>query len=816
MSMDAVVKITPRKIEEEMKSSFIDYSMSVIISRALPDVRDGLKPVHRRILYAMYDLKNFFNRPYLKSARIVGEVIGRLHPHGDTSVYDSLVRMAQDFSMRYPVVQGQGNFGSIDGDSPAAMRYTEVRLQEVANFLLQDIDKETVDFGPNYDNKEVEPLVLPSVIPHLLLNGASGIAVGMATNIPPHNLTELVDGILALIEKPSITIEELMTYVKGPDFPTRGSILGASGIRSAYTTGRGSIPIRSVTAIEETKSGKDQIIVKQLPYQVNKAKLLERIAELVRDKKIEGITDLRDESAQDDIRVVIEVKKGENPEIILNNLYNQTPMQSSFGVNMVALVKGVPKLLNLKQILELFYQHRREVILRRTAYLLRKAEERAHILLGLKIAVENLDEVVGIIRGSEDADQAQIKLIDRFKLSEIQAKAILEMRLSRLTGLERDKIVLEYDDVMKVIADLSDILRSPERVTKIVKDELYELREKFGDSRRTQLLAAADDFTMESLVADEEVAVAVTHHGYVKRTPLASIRAQRRGGKGRKGMQTREEDLVKDLFITTNHQSLLCFTNQGRVHELKVYRVPETELAGRGKHFATLCKLQDGEQVVSVLPIREFTEGHFILSVTAQGTVKKTDLMAYANIRQNGLIALKLEENDSLVGCTTTNGNNEVLLATRLGKAIRFHENEVRPMGRSAVGVTGIRFSEDGDKVIGMAVLSSASPILSICEGGYGKRTPLEEYPLQGRGGKGVYTIKISERNGPVVGIIQTDDADHLMVMTSAGKVTRFTVNEIGIIGRLTQGVKLITVDDGEKVVGFARIAMIEGEELDG
>jgi DNA gyrase subunit A len=695
------------------------------------------------------------------------------------------------------------------------MRYTEVRLQEVSEFLLQDIDKETVDFGPNYDNKELEPLVLPSVIPHLLLNGASGIAVGMATNIPPHNLTELVDGILALIDKPNMLIEELMTYVKGPDFPTAGSIMGTSGIRSAYATGRGSIQIRAITKIEETKSGKECIIIKELPFQVNKAKLLERIAELVRDKKIEGITDLRDESAQDEIRVVIELRKGENPEIILNNLYNQTPMQSSFGVNMVALVRGVPKLLNLKQILELFYQHRREVILRRTAYLLRKAEERAHILLGLKIAVENLDRVVATIRAAADSDEAQAKLIELFNLTEIQAKAILEMRLSRLTGLEREKIVLEYDEVMKVIADLSDILRSPQRVTDIVKAELTEIREKFGDERRTQLLAAADDFTMESLVADEEVAVSITHHGYVKRTPLDSIRAQRRGGKGRKGMQTREEDLVKDLFITTNHQSLLCFTNQGRVHEIKVYRVPEVELAGRGKHFATLVKLAENEQVVSVLPIREFAEGHFIVSVTAEGYIKKTDLMAYANIRQNGLIALKLDDGDSLVACATTNGKNEILLATKLGKAIRFNEEEIRPMGRASRGVTGIRFSEEGDRVIGMGIISGDAPILSICEGGYGKRTPLEEYPLQGRGGKGVYTIKISERNGPVVGILQIAETDHLMVMTSAGKVTRFTVSEIGIIGRLTQGVKLITVDEGEKVVGFARIAIIEGEELD-
>jgi DNA gyrase subunit A len=812
--MDSILKVTPVKIQDEMRSSFIDYSMSVIISRALPDVRDGLKPVHRRILYAMYDLKNFFNRPYLKSARVVGDVIGRFHPHGDTSVYDALVRMAQEFSMRYPVIQGQGNFGSIDGDSPAAMRYTEVRLQEITNLLLQDIDKETVEFGPNYDNKELEPLVMPSVIPHLLLNGASGIAVGMATNIPPHNLTEVIDGLLHLIENPKVSIEELMQFVKGPDFPTSGCIMGAAGIKSAYLTGRGSVQIRAVAKFEETKSGKDMIVVTELPYQVNKAKLLERIAELVRDKKIEGITDLRDESAQEDIRVVIELKKGENPEILLNNLYNLTPLQSSFGINMVALEKGLPRLLNLKQILASFYQHRREIVLRRTAYDLKKAEERAHILLGLKIAVENLDAVVETIKKSPDADIAQAQLIERYKLSDIQAKAILEMRLARLTGLEREKIIAEYDEIMKVIKELTDILQNPSRVTSIVIQELQQLREKFGDDRKTQLLAAADDFTMESLVADEEVAVSITHHGYVKRTPLSQIRAQRRGGKGRKGMQMRDEDIVKEIFISTNHQSLLCFTNQGRVHELKVYRVPEVELAGKGKHFATLAKLNEDEKVVSVLPVREFTEGHYIVSVTKAGYIKKTDLMAYSNIRQNGLIALKLDDDDSLIACAITNGKNEIIIATQQGKAIRFNEEETRPMGRSARGVTGIRFGEESDSVIGMTIINGEGSILSICENGYGKRTPLEEYPAQSRGGKGVYTIKVSERNGHVVGIQQVAPQDHLVVMTSAGKVTRFTVEEVGLIGRLTQGVKLVSVEETERVVGFAKITTLEGEEI--
>jgi DNA gyrase subunit A len=812
--MEATARIIQIKIEDEMKSAFIDYSMSVIISRALPDVRDGLKPVHRRILYAMHDLKNFYNKPYLKSARIVGEVIGRFHPHGDSSVYDALVRMAQSFSMRYPIVQGQGNFGSIDGDSPAAMRYTEVRLQEMANFLLQDIDKETVDFGPNYDDKEIEPLVMPSSLPHLLLNGSAGIAVGMATNIPPHNLTEILDGILALIENPEITIDELMQYVKGPDFPTAASIMGAAGIRSAFHTGRGSVVMRAITDIEEGKNGKERIVVKELPYQVNKARLLERIAELVKEGKVEGITDLRDESAQEDIRVVIEVKKGESPEIILNNLYKTTPLQTSFGVNMVSLVKGVPRLLNIKDMLLYFYEHRREVILRRTAFELRKAEDRGHILLGLKTAVENLDSVVAIIRGSADSQEAQVKLIENYELTEIQAKAILEMRLSRLTGLEREKIVSEYEELIKLIKELRDILSSPSRVTEIIIEEFSLIREKFGDERRTILLGAANDFTMESLVADEEVAVAVTHHGYIKRTPLADIRAQRRGGKGRRGMKTREEDLVSEIFITTNHQSLLCFTNQGRVHEMKVYQVPETELAGKGRHFASLVKLTKDERVISVLPIREFSEGHFIVSVTQKGYIKKTDLMAYSHIRQNGLIALKLDDGDSLVSCNVTNGENELILATRLGKAIRFSEKDIRPMGRSARGVTGIRFSESDDLLIGMTVVKDNGQILSISENGYGKRTPLGDYRDQTRGGKGVYTLKVTDKTGPVVGVLQVDDSDHLMVMTSSGKVSRFTVNEIGVIGRLTQGVKLISLEDSEKVQGFARIPVLEGEEV--
>jgi len=815
--MDSVISnVVPINIEEEMRTSFLDYSMSVIVSRALPDVRDGLKPVHRRILYAMYMLKNFHNRPYLKSARIVGDVIGKYHPHGDFSVYEALVRLAQDFAMRYPLVDGQGNFGSIDGDSAAAMRYTESRLQELAELLLTDLDKETVDFGPNYDNKDEEPLVLPAQLPQLLVNGAAGIAVGMATNIPPHNLREVAEGLLAVIENPDITVDELMTYIKGPDFPTYGQIHGVAGIKEAYMTGRGSITMRARATIEDSaRGGKEQIIVTEIPYQVNKARLIERIAELVREKKIEGITDLRDESAGDGIRIVIELRKGEVADIILNNLYKMTPMQSSFGVNTVALVNGAPRVLNLKQLLELFYRHRREVVIRKTAYELRQAEERGHILEGLKIAVENIDEVVATIRKADDANVAHEQLKQKFKLSDIQAKAILEMRLSRLTGLERDKIIEEYTATLALIADLKNILDTPSRVTEIVRNGIISMRDKFGDDRRTEIIgSAADELTMEHLVADEEVAVAITHAGYAKRTPIKDIRAQRRGGKGKSGMLTKEEDVVKELFITSNHQSILCFTNFGKVYDIKVYQIPEAPLRARGKHFANIIKMEDGERVVSVLPVKEFVEGKYILTATAMGYVKKTDLMAYSNMRTSGIIGLKLEDNDTLVSCAITDGKSDVLIATKLGKAIRFSEEECRPMGRASRGVTGIRFSEDNDTVIGMEVISGDSTILSVCENGFGKRSPLDEYRSQTRGGKGIYTIKVNERNGGVVGIAQVSDSDDLMIMTSSGKLMRFTVGEIGVIGRLTQGVRLMAVDEGEKVISLCKVQQFEGEEL--
>lgn len=802
-------------IEDELKSSFLDYSMSVIVSRALPDVRDGLKPVHRRILFAMQQFKNFQNRPYLKSARIVGDVIGRFHPHGDGAVYDALVRMAQDFSLRYPLVDGQGNFGSIDGDFPAAMRYTEVRLKKLTEFLLNDIEKDTVDFGPNYDNKEEEPLVLPARFPALIVNGASGIAVGMATNIPPHNLTEVINGLEALIDNPDITVQGLMDYIQGPDFPTSGMIYGRAGIQQAYLTGRGSISMRGRAHFEEMAHGKQRIIITELPYQVNKAKLIEKIAELVNEKKLEGITDLRDESAHEGIRVVVELRKGEMGEVILNNLFKMTPLQSSFGVNMVALVNGTPRLLNIKEVLEQFYLHRKEVIIRRTAFELRKAEERAHILEGLKIAVEAMDEVVALIRAADDSEAAQLGLIQRFALSEIQAKAILDMRLARLTGLERDKILAEYAEVLGIISDLKHILGTPARVVEIIRAELRETRELFGDERRTEIVGSdADEFTMESLVADDEVAVTITLAGYIKRTRLDEVRAQKRGGKGRAGMKTKTDDVVRDLFITSNHQSIMCFTDEGRVYELKVYRLPEVPLAGRGNHFANLIKLNPSEKVVSVLPVKEFKEGQYIVSVTAKGYIKKTDLMAYSNLRTTGIIGLGLDEGDRLVDCKLTSGEDHILIATKLGKAIRFDEKEARPMGRSARGVTGIKFSEESDEVIGLAVVNNTDAILSVCENGYGKRTPIEEYRIQTRAGKGIYTIKVTERNGPVVGIMQVADDDHLMVMTSVGKVMRFTVAEVGLIGRLTQGVRLMNVEPGEKVMSLAKIQMIEGEEV--
>lgn len=801
-------------IEKEISASFIDYSMSVIVSRALPDVRDGLKPVHRRILYVMASLKNYYNKPYLKSARIVGDVMGKYHPHGDGAIYDALVRMAQSFSLRHPLVDGQGNFGSIDGDKAAAMRYTESRMRELCNYLLEDLEKDTVDFVPNYDNKDLEPSVLPAQFPQLLVNGASGIAVGMATNIPPHNLGEVLDGTLAYIEKPDISVLELMEYIKAPDFPTGAEIHGTKGVFEAYSTGRGSVMMRAKASVEERgKAGRQDIIITELPFQVNKSRLIEKIADLVRNKKIESISDIRDES-KDDIRIVIQVKRGENAEVLLNNLYKQTQLQCSFGMNFVAIVRGEPKQLNLKGFIKEFYSHRREVILRRTSFLLRKAQERAHVLLGLKVAVENADSVIELIRKAPDTTVAREGLIEKFSLTDIQARAVLDMKLARLTGLEREKLVKEYEALVVEIEDFEEILRVPKRVTDIIINEINFLKEKFAEPRITEIHASdADGFTTESLIEDEEVCVTVTQGGYVKRTALDEIAAQKRGGKGRSGMLTKDEDFVQEVFMTTNHKALLCFTNKGRVYNLKVYQIPEAGLRSRGKHFANLISLEKEERVVSVLSVPEFREDAFVISVTRGGFIKKTDLMAYSHVRTNGIIGLKLDENDSLVTCCLCSEGEDLFMATHLGKAIRFAEGEVRPVGRASRGVRGLRFSDDKDYVVGVVVLpkDEQGTILSVCENGYGKRTPASEYRRQTRGGKGVFTIKVTQRNGGVVGICQVAEQDHVVIMTSEGKLVRFAVKDLGIIGRMTQGVRLMSVSDGEKLISLGKVP---GEEV--
>lgn len=817
--MELEVKNTlPINVESEMKKSFLDYSMSVIVSRALPDVRDGLKPVHRRILFAMHKLKNYHNKPYLKSARIVGDVIGKYHPHGDSSVYEAMVRMAQDFSLRYPLVDGQGNFGSVDGDSAAAMRYTESRMQEISEFLLTDLEKETVDFIPNYDNRELEPSVMPSMIPQLLANGSSGIAVGMATNIPPHNLGEIISALEAFIENPKMSSDDLMEFIKGPDLPTFGEIHGVTGIREAYRTGRGSFVIRAKADIEDAPSGNRQrIIVTEIPFQVNKSRLIEKIADLVRSKKIESISDIRDESARNEIRVVIDLKRGESAEVLLNNLYKQTQLQTSFGINVVALVRGIPKLLGLQELISEFVQHRKEVVLRRTAYLLKKSEERAHILLGLKVAVEHADDVISLIKSSKDTPTAHNSLVTKYGLSDIQAKAILDMKLARLTGLERDKIVSDHEELMKEIARLKNILENDEEVKNIILSEVGSVREKFADERKTKIFTnAADELTMEHLVADESVAVTISAKGYVKRTALTEISAQKRGGKGKSGMLTKEEDCVQDVFITSNHKNLLCFTNSGKVYNLKVYEIPEAGLRSRGTHFANLIQFEKSESVVSTLPVGSFsTEGCFVYSVTSRGYVKKSSISQYKNVRKNGIIGLKLDEGDSLIDCKLGSSELDVLLATKFGKAIRFSGSDVRSVGRVSRGVKGISFSDGKDSVIGVELVdpSSDSTIFSVCERGFGKRTSLCEYRKQSRGGKGIFTIKVTKRNGPVVGIHQVEENDELVIMASSGKLMRFKVSDTGIIGRNTQGVKLMNCSAEEKVITVEKLKAIEEEE---
>ncbi len=837
---EAAKEILPVNIEEEMKQSYLDYAMSVIVGRALPDVRDGLKPVHRRVLYAMHELGNDWNKPYKKSARVVGDVIGKYHPHGDTAVYDTIVRMAQPFSLRYMLVDGQGNFGSVDGDAPAAMRYTEVRMSRIAHEMLADIDKETVDFVPNYDGSEKEPEVLPARLPNLLVNGAAGIAVGMATNIPPHNLTEVVNGCLALIDDPDIDIPGLMRHIPGPDFPTAGIINGARGIVEAYVTGRGRIFVRGRSTVEEDpRSGRQSIVITELPYQVNKARLLERIAELVKEKRIDGITELRDESDKEGMRVVIELRRGEVAEVVLNNLYAHTQLQTVFGINMVALVDGRPRLVNLKDILEAFIRHRREVVTRRTVFDLRKAREKAHVLEGLAVALANIDPIIALIKSAKSPAEAKEKLMarawepgaviqmleragaessrpeglapefglreGRYHLSDTQAQAILDMRLHRLTGLEQDKILTDYEEKLATISDLLEILGSAERLMQVIREELIELRDQFGDERRTEILSSQEDLTIEDLITEEDVVVTLSHEGYAKAQPVSTYRAQRRGGKGKAATAVKDEDFVDKLFVANTHDTILCFSSRGKVYWLKVYELPQAGRTARGRPIVNLLPLEEGERINAVLPIREYEEGRFVFFATASGTVKKTPLKDFSRPRSSGIIAIELRPGDALVGVELTDGGRDVMLFSSAGKAIRFNEADVRPMGRTACGVRGIKLGE-GQKVISL-IIADEGDVLTATENGYGKRTPVADYPRHGRGGQGVISIQTTKRNGPVVGAELVRPDDEIMLITTSGTLVRTRVDDISVMGRNTQGVKLISLGEGEKLSGIERIA---------
>jgi DNA gyrase subunit A len=798
-------QIKERDIGAEMRGSFMEYAMSIIVSRALPDVRDGLKPVHRRVLYAMSELGMAPDKPYKKSARIVGEVIGKYHPHGDAAVYETMVRMAQDFSLRYMLVDGHGNFGSIDGDAPAAMRYTEARLSKIAMEMLRDLNKDTVNFVPNYDGEEQEPEVLPSRFPNLLVNGSSGIAVGMATNIPPHNLGEVIDGLLAMIRNPDITPAELMQFVKGPDFPTGAYILGREGIRQAYLTGRGSITMRAKSEIEEA-DGKARIIVTELPYQVVKARLIEKIAELVREKRLDGITDLRDESDRNGMRIVIELRRDVNPNVVLNNLYKHTAMQSTFGINMLALVNREPKVLNLRDMLHCYLQHQVEVIRRRTEFDLRKAEARAHILEGLRIALDHLDEVIALIRASRTTEIARDGLMERFQLSYEQAQAILDMRLQRLTGLEREKIDNEYAELLQKIAEYKAILADEQLVLNIIAEEMQEIRERYADPRRTEIIRGEENILDEDLIPQEEVVITITHSGYIKRLPVSTYRSQKRGGKGVIGMETKEDDFVEHLFVTNSHHYLMFFTNKGKAYRLKAWEVPDLSRTARGTPIINLIQIEQGETISAVIPLESFDPGQYLFFATKSGVVKKTPIEEYLHIRKVGLIAISLREDDELVGVRLTDGNREIIMGTAQGMSIRFPEQDVRPMGRAATGVKGITL-EEGDSVIDMDVVNESDDVLIVTSRGYGKRTPMDEYRIQTRGGKGIKTLNVTEKNGPVVGLKVVKDEEDLMIITASGTVIRTSIAGISQMGRYTQGVRLIHIREDDEVSTVAKVA---------
>ena len=802
----------PVNIEDEMKKSYMDYAMSVIIGRALPDVRDGLKPVHRRILYAMNELSNDWDKPYKKSARIVGDVIGKYHPHGDMAVYDAIVRMAQDFSLRYPLIDGQGNFGSIDGDPPAAMRYTEIRMSKLTAELLADIDKETIEFIPNYDESLVEPAVLPSKFPNLVVNGSSGIAVGMATNIPPHNLTETINAIVALIETPEISLSELMDHVPGPDFPTGGFIHGKEGIRLAYETGKGVIQLRARSLVERDRKGeRENIVITELPYQTNKAKLIERIAELVQEKTIEGIANIRDESDREGMRVVVELRRNEVAEVILNQLYKHTQMQTSFGIILLAIHQNQPKLLSLKEMLHFFVQHRQEVVIRRSRFELNKAEARAHILEGLKKAIDHIDAIIATIKASKTPKEAKDRLMEKFAFSDEQAQAILEMRLQRLTNLEQRKIVDEYQETIKLINRLKALLASDRLILNLIKEELLSIRDAFADERKTEIVEAAPEIRVEDLIAEEDMMVTITHTGYIKRNPISLYRSQHRGGKGKTGINVKEEDFVEDLFIASTHDYLLFFTDAGRIHWMKVHELPQAGRLTRGKAIVNLLNLSPREKVTAILSLKDFTKEMFITFMTKRGTIKKTALEAYSNPRSGGIIAIHLDDADELISTKLTDGKQHLFIGTKMGKAIHFPENQIREMGRTARGIRGIKISKQ-DEVVGMEVVAPHTQILTVTANGYGKRTQASEYRIQNRGGSGIFTVKRTQKTGDVIGIKTVVDEDELMVISNKGKIIRLKALDIPVQGRSTQGVRLITLEEGERVVAVARLA--EKEEI--